>query len=94
MAVFTLATLGVNPGDRIATSMPNGIAAIVSFVAASIAGTAAPLNPGYIARTKSISISKTPRRAKLLLAPAEGMDDARKAAEERGVPVYTIDHRR
>lgn len=85
----TLATLGVNPGDRVATSMPNGIAAIVSFVAASMAGTAAPLNPGY--RQDEVNFYLEDTSAKLLLAPAEGMDDARKAAEERGVPVYTLE---
>src|SRR5579863_3038653 len=42
-----LAALGIRPGDRVATVLPNGLPAIVSFLAASIAGTAAPLNPGY-----------------------------------------------
>src|ERR1041385_5511535 len=43
----TLAALGVQRGDRVATVLPNGLPAIVSFLAASVAGTAAPLNPGY-----------------------------------------------
>ena len=38
---------GIGRGDRVATVLPNGLPAIVSFLAASIAGTAAPLNPGY-----------------------------------------------
>src|SRR5437867_9812453 len=42
---FTAA--GVARGDRIALVFPNGVAAIVSFLAAAAAGTAAPLNPGY-----------------------------------------------
>src|SRR5215471_15819016 len=42
-----LASLGIQRGDRVATSVPNGMPAIVSFLAASVAGTAAPLNPGY-----------------------------------------------
>src|SRR5690348_15287509 len=42
-----LAALGIRRGDRVATVFPNGLPAIVSFIAASIAGTAAPLNPGY-----------------------------------------------
>ena len=42
-----LHALGIGPGDRVATVLPNGLPAIVSFLAASIAGTAAPLNPGY-----------------------------------------------
>jgi len=31
----------------VAIALPNGPAVIVSFLAASIAGTAAPLNPAY-----------------------------------------------
>src|SRR5690348_14153764 len=42
-----LVSLGIRPGDRVATSLPNGLPTIVSFLAASIAGTAAPLNPAY-----------------------------------------------
>src|SRR5438552_18607699 len=42
-----LAALGIKKGDRVATILPNGLPTIVSFIAASIAGTAAPLNPGY-----------------------------------------------
>lgn len=85
----TLAGLGIQPGDRVATSMPNGIAAIVSFVAASMAGTAAPLNPGY--KQEEVDFYLEDTSAKLLLAPAEGMDDARAAAKSRGVPVYTLE---
>src|SRR5437763_2818926 len=43
----SLRALGIEPGSRVATVLPNGLPAIVSFLAASIAGTAAPLNPGY-----------------------------------------------
>jgi acyl-coenzyme A synthetase/AMP-(fatty) acid ligase len=42
-----LAAAGIRRGDCIAMSLPNGLPAIVSFLAASVAGTAAPLNPGY-----------------------------------------------
>ena len=34
-------------GDRVAMALPNGLPAIVSFLAASISGTTAPLNPAY-----------------------------------------------
>ena len=40
-----LAAAGIRRGDRVAIVLPNGLPAIVSFLAASIAGTAAPLNP-------------------------------------------------
>ena len=39
--------MGVSRGDRVATSLTNGLPVIVSFLAAGIAGTAAPLNPAY-----------------------------------------------
>src|SRR5207237_7408005 len=42
-----LASAGIRAGDRVAIALPNGLPAIVSFLAASIAGTAAPLNPAY-----------------------------------------------
>ena len=42
-----LTAAGIRRGDVVALAMPNGLPAIVSFLAASIAGTAAPLNPGY-----------------------------------------------
>jgi acyl-CoA synthetase (AMP-forming)/AMP-acid ligase II len=42
-----LASAGIRRGDAVAIALPNGLPAIVSFLAASIAGTAAPLNPAY-----------------------------------------------
>ena len=42
-----LASAGVRRGERVAIALPNGLAMIVSFLAATIAGTAAPLNPAY-----------------------------------------------
>lgn len=84
----TLAGLGIRPGDRVATSLPNGLPAIVSFVAASMAGTAAPLNPGY--REEEVNFYLDDTSAKLLLVPTEGMDEARAAAKARGVPVYEL----
>ena len=36
---------GIGRGDRVGIALPNGLPAIVSFLAASVAGTAAPLNP-------------------------------------------------
>ena len=42
-----LAASGVGRGDRVGMALPNGLPTIVAFLAASVAGTAAPLNPGY-----------------------------------------------
>jgi acyl-CoA synthetase (AMP-forming)/AMP-acid ligase II len=84
----TLAGLGIGPGDRVATVLANGLPAIVSFLAASIAGTAAPLNPGYCHDEFAFFLEDT--SAKILLCPADGAPDARKAAEGK-VPVYSLE---
>ena len=85
----SLAGLGIRPGDRVASVLPNGLPTIVSFLAASIAGTAAPLNPGY--RFYEFCFYLEDTSARLLLCPAEGADDARRAAEKMNVPVYTVE---
>jgi acyl-CoA synthetase (AMP-forming)/AMP-acid ligase II len=84
-----LASLGIQRGDRVATYLPNGLPAIVSFLAASIAGTAAPLNPGY--REEEVSFYLEDTGARILLCAPEGADEARKAAKARGVPVYSLE---
>ena len=83
-----LAALGIKPGDRVATILQNGMPAIVSFLAASVAGTAAPLNPGY--RYEEVLFYLEDTNAKVLLCPPEGADEARRAAQDRGVPTYTL----
>jgi len=84
-----LASIGIKKGDRVATSLPNGLPAIVSFIAGSVAGTAAPLNPGY--REDEVNFYLDDISAKVLLVPPDGAADARKAAEARGVPVYSLE---
>ncbi len=70
-----------------ALALPNGLDAIVAFLAAAAAGTAAPLNPGYKFEEFVFYLADT--RAKLLMLPREGADDARRAAEQAGIPVVT-----
>src|SRR6266705_5102279 len=65
-----LAAAGIRRGDRVAIVLPNGLPAIVSFLAASIAGTAAPLNPGY--RQDEFSFFLDDTSAKILLVPPDG----------------------
>ena len=84
-----LASIGVERGDRVATVLPNGLPAIVSFIAASVAGTAAPLNPGY--REDEFNFYLEDTNAKVLLVPVDGAADARKAAEARKIPVYGLE---
>ena len=70
-----LAAAGIGRGDRVATVLPNGLPAIVTFLAATIAGTAAPLNPVY--RQDEFIFYLEDTAAKLLLCPPDGADDAR-----------------
>jgi acyl-CoA synthetase (AMP-forming)/AMP-acid ligase II len=85
----SLAGAGIRPGDRVASVMPNGLPMVVSFLAASIAGTAAPLNPAY--RFDEFCFYLEDTAARLLLCPADGAEDARRAAEKMGVPVFSVD---
>lgn len=84
-----LASLGIRKGDRVATSLPNGLPTIVSFLAASIAGTAAPLNPGY--REDEVSFYLEDTGARILLCLRDDAAAARQAAQARGVPVYVLE---
>ena len=84
-----LASLGVQRGDRVATYLPNGLPAIVSFLAASVAGTAAPLNPGY--REDEVNFYLEDTAAKVLLCLPDSGAEARQAAAARGVPVYSLE---
>ncbi|HYL39609.1 MAG TPA: acyl--CoA ligase [Bryobacteraceae bacterium] len=83
-----LAALGICPGDRVATVLANGLPAIVSFLAASIAGTAAPLNPAY--RHDEFAFFLEDTSAKILLCPPDGAPEARKAAQGK-VPVHSLE---
>ena len=76
-----LNSLGLGRGDRIAISLPNGIATIVSFLAAASAGTAAPLNPGYTLDEFKFYLEDTSARA-LIVPPGAG-EEARQAAGDR-----------
>ena len=82
-----LAASGVGRGDRVGIAIPNGLPTIVSFLAASVAGTAAPLNPGYKEDEFRFYLEDT--NARVLLLPPEGAEDARRAAGDR-VPILTV----
>lgn len=82
-----LAAAGVRRGDRVGMALPNGAANVVAFLAASMAGTAAPLNPAYKEEEFRFYLEDT--SAKVLLLPPEGIDEARRAAGT--VPIITVD---
>jgi acyl-CoA synthetase (AMP-forming)/AMP-acid ligase II len=84
----SLRAAGIERGDRVAMALPNGLPTIVAFLAASVAGTAAPLNPGYKEDEFRFYLEDT--NAKVLLLPPDGLDEARRAAADR-VPILTVE---
>ena len=85
----TLAGFGIRQGDRIATVLPNGLPAAVSFLAASRVATAAPLNPGY--RYDEFRFYLEDTQARVLLCPPEGAKEARRAAADLNIPVLHLE---
>jgi acyl-CoA synthetase (AMP-forming)/AMP-acid ligase II len=84
-----LASAGIRRGDAVAIALPNGLPAIVSFLAASIAGTAAPLNPAYPYEEFHFFLGDT--NARILLCPAVGAEFVRSAAADRKIPVLSVE---
>jgi acyl-CoA synthetase (AMP-forming)/AMP-acid ligase II len=83
-----LASIGIKRGDRVAMALPNSLHAIVAFLAASTAGTAAPLNPAYPYEEFLFFLNDTD--ARVLLCPPVGAEFARSAAADRKIPVYSV----
>jgi len=84
-----IAAPGIRRGDRVAIALPNGLPAIVSFLAASTAGTAAPLNPSYPYEEFLFFLKDTD--AKLLLVPPVEAEYARTAAGDLGIPILAVE---
>jgi acyl-CoA synthetase (AMP-forming)/AMP-acid ligase II len=82
-----LVAAGIERTHRVGMALPNGLPMIVSFLAASVAGTAAPLNPAYKEDEFRFFLEDT--AARVLLLPAEGADEARRAAGDR-LPILTV----
>jgi acyl-CoA synthetase (AMP-forming)/AMP-acid ligase II len=83
-----LAGMGIRRGERVANVLPNGLPTIVAFLAGSVAGTAAPLNPAY--RFEEFSFYLEDTSARVLLVPPEGAEDARRAATHLNIPVFVV----
>lgn len=83
-----LTATGIGRGDRVGLALPNGIPAIVSFLAASMVGTAAPLNPGYKEDEFRFYLEDT--NARVLLLPPDGAAEARRAAVDK-FPVLSVE---
>ena len=76
----TLAALGLGRGDRVALVLPNGAEAIVVFLGAAAAATAAPLNPAYTEDEFRFYFDDT--AAKAVIVPPGGAEAARRAMPE------------
>ena len=87
-AAGALTSEGVRRGDRVAIASPNGIEVVIWFLAASIAGTAAPLNPAY--RCEEFVFYLEDTNATVLVVPPDGAEEARRAADNR-VRVLALD---
>ena len=83
-----LASAGIARGDRVAIALPNGLPALVSFLASSIAGTAAPLNPAYPYEEFLFFLRDT--NARVLLCPPAEAEYARSAAADLKIPVLAV----
>jgi len=84
-----LAATGIHHTDRVASVLPNGLPAIVTFLASSIAATAAPLNPAYPYEELFFFLGDT--SAQILLCPPHGAEQARSAASDRAIRVFTVE---
>ncbi|MFZ0297847.1 MAG: acyl--CoA ligase [Candidatus Sulfotelmatobacter sp.] len=84
-----LASAGIRRDDAVAIALPNGLPAIVSFLAASIAGKAAPLNPAYPYEEFHFFLGDT--NARVLLCPPVGAEFVRTAAADRKIPVFSVE---
>jgi acyl-CoA synthetase (AMP-forming)/AMP-acid ligase II len=84
-----LAASGIHHSDRIASVLPNGLPALISFLASAIAGTAAPLNPAYPYEELFFFLGDT--SAQVLLCPPHGADQARSAGADRAIRVFTVE---
>jgi acyl-CoA synthetase (AMP-forming)/AMP-acid ligase II len=76
-----LAECGIGPGERVGIALPNGLPMIVSLLAASLAGIAAPLNPAYKEEEFRFYLDDT--NACVLLLPPAGAEEARRACRNR-----------
>src|SRR5262245_46662986 len=80
-AASALMAAGVCRTDRVGIALPNGLPMIVCALAATIAGTAAPLNAAY--REDELRFYLDDADIGTLILPPNGTDEARRAAGAR-----------
>jgi len=72
--VSQLNSFGLKPGERIAIGMTNGSPMAITFLAAALCGTAAPLNPKY--KQEEFAFYYEDTQAKALITLSEGPEAA------------------
>ena len=87
-AAEAFAAAGVKRNDRLGIAVPNSLSTIVCFLAASVAGTAAPLNPAYKEDEFRFYLEDT--GARVLVLPPDGLEEARRAAGDK-VKILTVE---
>ena len=76
-AASALVGASVRRSDRVGVALPNGLPMIVGVLAATVAATAAPLNPGY--REDEFRFYLEDAGVSTLLLPPAGLEEARRA---------------
>lgn len=83
-----LSAAGIRHGSRVAIALPNGLPAIVSFLAASVASTAAPMNMTYKHQEFTFYLGDTSARV-LICGQNDG--EAGTAAADLGIPILPVE---
>lgn len=83
-----LRAMGVRPNDKIAIVLPNGPEMAVAFLASTLCGTAAPLNPAY--RREELDFYLGDLNAKLIIVDANLPGPAVDAALARGMAIVRV----
>ncbi|HTL88986.1 MAG TPA: AMP-binding protein, partial [Leptolyngbya sp.] len=86
--VAQLQQFGLTSGDRIAIALPNGAPMVLTFLAATLCATAAPLNPKYKAEEFAFYYEDTQAKA-LITLPNTG-EDAISAASPEMMQIHAI----
>jgi acyl-CoA synthetase (AMP-forming)/AMP-acid ligase II len=76
--VSQLHSFGLGTGDRIAIAMSNGVPMVITFLAATLCGTAAPLNPKY--KQEEFAFYYEDTQAKALITLPDSVEAAIAAA--------------
>lgn len=86
--VSKLASLGLGKGDRIAIAIPNSPEMVITFLAAAIGTTAAPLNPRY--KQEEFAFYYEDTNAAALIVLEEGIEAAITAATPNMIVIRAI----